>query len=79
MKADLNIQNIKIELIQWLSSLNDPSILEKIKDIRKQESKDWWQSISQSEKNSIEKGLEDADSGKLFNHFRARKLYEKWL
>ena len=27
---DINIQNKKIELIQWLSTLNDESIIEKL-------------------------------------------------
>jgi hypothetical protein len=79
MKVDLDIQNKKLELIQWLSGLNDLSVLEKITDIRKQESKDWWHSISELEKKSIEKGLEDADNGKLNPHSKARKLYDKWL
>lgn len=53
MKVDLNIQNKKLELIQWVSSLNDISILEKITELRKQESKDWWLSISELEKNRL--------------------------
>jgi hypothetical protein len=79
MKVDLKIQNKKLELIQWLSSLNDLSVLEKIIDIRKQESKDWWLSINELEKKSIENGLEDAENGKLNPHSQARKLYDKWL
>ncbi len=59
--------------------MNDLSVLEKIIAIRKQESKDWWNSISELEKKSIEKGLEDAESGKLNSHSKARKLYGKWL
>jgi len=79
MNIELNIQNKKLELIQWLSTIEDLSILEKIMDVRKQESKDWYNSISDSEKQSIEKGLEDAEAGKLNPHSTARKLYEKWL
>ena len=79
MKAELNIQNRKLELIQWLSSLNDISVLEKTTAIRKEETKDWWQSISETEKQSIDKGLQDAENGKLIDHAKARKLYEKWL
>jgi len=79
MNVDLNIQNKKLELIQWLSGLNDLSILEKITEIRKQESKDWWLSISELEKQSIDKGMEDAEDGKLNSHSQARKLYDKWL
>ena len=73
------IQNKKLELIQWLSTLEDSSIIEKIMELRKCEKKDWWNSILDNEKQSIEQGLQDADSGKLNSHSSARKLYEKWL
>ena len=79
MNIELNILNKKLELIQWLSTIEDSTIIEKIMDLRKKESKDWWNSISESEKESIEKGLQDADAGKLNHHSNARKLYERWL
>ena len=79
MNIELNILNKKLELIQWLSTIEDSTIIEKIMDLRKKESKDWWNSISESEKESIEKGLNDADAGKLNPHSNARKIYEKWL
>ena len=74
-----NIQNIKIDLIQWLTTLNDEAILNKIIDVRKAESKDWWTSISSAEKESIELGIKDADLGNTVPHHTAKKLYEKWL
>ena len=79
MNPELNKQSKKLELIQWLSMLEDSSIIEKIIELRKSENKDWWNSISEDEKHSIERGLEDAESGKLNPHSNARKLYEKWL
>lgn len=79
MKLELNIQNKKLELIQWLSTLEDSTIIEKIIALRNNEAKDWWDSISETEKESIEQGLNDANSGKLNSHSSARKLYEKWL
>jgi hypothetical protein len=79
MDANINILNKKLELIQWLSTIEDSLIIDKIMDLRKKESKDWWNSISESEKESIELGLKDAESGKLNPHSKARELYEKWL
>ena len=79
MKAELNIQSKKIELIQWLSTIEDLSVLNKIIDLKKQENKDWWNSVSENEKQSIEKGLQDAEAGKLNSHSKARQLYGKWL
>lgn len=79
MSTDAKILNKKLELIQWLSSLDDLSILEKIIALRKQETQDWWHSITQEEKDAIENGLNDADEGKLNPHSKAREIYEKWL
>jgi hypothetical protein len=76
---DINIQNKKIELIQWLSTLNDESIIEKIMKLRENEKADWWKEISKEEKQSIENGLKDATSGNMESHSNVKKLYDKWL
>tara|TARA_R100000935_G_scaffold8148_1_gene17080 strand:+ start:255 stop:488 length:234 start_codon:yes stop_codon:yes gene_type:complete len=76
---EVDIQNKKIELIQWLSTLNDMSIIEKIIKLREQEKSDWWDELSVSEKNSLEKGIKDADAGNLESHSDVKKIYEKWL
>jgi len=78
MKVDAQILDKKIELIQWLSSLEDKTIIEKLIQFRKNEAKDW-HTISNEEKTSIEKGIKDANNKKLNAHSSARKLYEKWL
>jgi predicted transcriptional regulator len=79
MDLELSILNKKLELIQWLSTVEDSAIIEKIMDLRKVEDKDWWNSIAADEKSAIEQGLNDANAGKLNPHSKARKLYEKWL
>jgi len=76
---EANIQNIKIELIQWLTTLDDNSLIQKILELRKNQTKDWWTEISESEKVSINKGISDAERGNLNSHSEARKVYEKWL
>ncbi len=48
---EINIQNAKIDLIQWLTTLDDSILIKKIMDLRKNESKDWWNEISETEKN----------------------------
>lgn len=76
---DIDLQNKKIELIQWLSTLNDESIIEKIMKLRETEKTDWLNEISKEERKSIDKGIQDADSGNLKSHSEAKKFYEKWL
>ena len=75
----VNLQAKKLELIQWLSTVDNPSIIEKILAIRNNEKEDWWKSLSTLQKESINKGLEDADAGNLNDHDQARKIYGKWL
>tara|TARA_R110001583_G_scaffold190362_1_gene354541 strand:+ start:2355 stop:2588 length:234 start_codon:yes stop_codon:yes gene_type:complete len=76
---DINLQNKKIELIQWLSTLDDQSLIDKLIKLRKKEKTDWWNEISTDEQKSIEKGIQDADNGKLTSHSNVKKIYEKWL
>lgn len=75
----INIQNAKIELIQWLTTLEDSSLIQKIIELRKNETKDWWKDISDAEKQSIELGISDAENGKLKSNSEAEKIYGKWL
>ena len=79
MSSNEIILNQKLELIQWLSAIEDLSVIEKLMDLRKRESEDLWHSISEFERQSIELGLKDVESGKLNPHSKAKKLYEKWL
>lgn len=76
---DAKILDKKIELIQWLSSLEDKKIIEKLIQFRKETNDDWWETISADEKASIEKGIEDSDNNNLKPNSNAKKLYEKWL
>jgi hypothetical protein len=79
MAMNINLSSRKLELIQWLSTIEDPKIIDKIMDLIQKENKDWWNSISENEKNSIDSGIKDAETGKLNDHSKARKLYEKWI
>lgn len=76
---ELDIQNKKIELIQWLTVLNDEPTIQKLIELRNNQTKDWWEDISIDERASIKKGIKDANSGNLKSHSEARKIYEKWL
>lgn len=76
---DTNIQKIKLDLIQWLASLDDSSLIQKILELRSKEAKNYQGVMSETEKESVERGLSDAENGKLKPHKEAFKIYEKWL
>jgi len=78
---NMNIQTEKLGLIEWISKLNDISIIEKLKSIKEDysKSKDWWDTLNKEELESIERGLKDLEDGKIHSHETARKVYEKYL
>ncbi len=50
MKTDTALLDKKIELIQWLSSLEDDGIIEKLIEFRNTATNDWWETIHDEEK-----------------------------
>jgi hypothetical protein len=40
---------------------------------------DWWDEISEVEKASILRGLEDIKAGRVVPHEKVKKMYQKWL
>lgn len=77
----MNIQSEKLKLIEWLLNLKDQSVIEKLKWLRENqnEAMDWWDEISEAEKVSIDRGLNDIENGRITSHESVRKKYEKWL
>lgn len=72
-----SLQDTKIDLIQWLTVLHDQETLQKIMDIRDEMVR--FATTTPTQKASIQKGLDDADAGKLHAHSVAKQVYEKWL
>jgi predicted transcriptional regulator len=76
----MNIQTEKLTLIEWISQLKDPSIIEKISQLREayEKSDDWWDHLKEEELASIKRGLKDIEEGRTHSHETARKLYDKY-
>lgn len=76
----MNLDSEKLKIINWISNLSDESIIYKLKLLREQEKNtDWWDEISEAEKASIKRGLEDAKAGRVVPHEEVRKKYDQWL
>lgn len=69
----------KLEIIKWVTELKDETTLERLKALKKSKNKDWWDEITQAEKESIERGLADIKAGRVTSHKEVKKLYAKWL
>ena len=65
----MNLQAKKLELVQLIINARKPLTLKKVEEVLKNEKEsDWWDEISDAERQSIEKGLAEADKGNLIPH-----------
>ena len=76
-KILMSIESRKLKIISWVSEINDESILAKIEQL-KPPKKDWWDTISDQEKEEIQQGLAQADNGELKTSEEVLAKYRKW-
>ena len=70
----MDIYAQKLDLIHWLTELDDDSVLELVQTIKENT-----ETVSGAEKVSIAQGLDDLRQGKARPHSQVKKRYEKWL
>lgn len=65
----MDIQAEKLELVRMILDTDNPGILASIKRIFKGAKKvDFWDSLAQSKKDEIIKGIEEIDNGETVNY-----------
>jgi len=68
------------DLINWIIILEDETSVELLKNPKKEQKEvDWFDSISDEAKNTIEEGLSDLKKGGATPHSEVKKQYKKWL
>ena len=74
----MNFDVRKINLINWLTSVQDEDVLAKIEKIQK-EKYDWWDSINENDKKAISEGLNQLDKGDYLTRSEVRsKIKERF-
>ncbi|MDP3915369.1 MAG: hypothetical protein Q8R96_16710 [Bacteroidota bacterium] len=68
---------IKLELIGWLTKLDDNETLDYLKVVKDAcDSKtDWWLDLSDVQKSGIERGLKDIEAGRVHSHNDVKLKY----
>jgi hypothetical protein len=68
---------IKLELIEWLTKLEDDETIQYLKIVKDSKSTehDWWEDLSENEKKGIESGLKDIEAGRVFSHDEVKSKY----
>jgi hypothetical protein len=77
----MDIQAEKLHLIEWISKIHDPAMIEKLRNFQKEHSgsDDWWHDLKVEEMESINRGLKDFEEGRTHSHQAAREVYGKYL
>lgn len=75
----MDIQSEKLKLIEWLATIQDKDLIEKLKLFKDNlaGSSDWWEVLSANEKASIDRGLSDIEKGATIVHEDVMKKYGK--
>jgi predicted transcriptional regulator len=69
------------EINQYLENLNTHQkevVLSVVKTFAGEET-DWWDAVEESAKESIDRGMEQAEKGDVIPHEEVMKKYKKWL
>ena len=69
----MNLQAKKLEIVQLVLNARKPAVLRKVEDVLKEEEPDWWDEISEAERQAIKQGLAEADRGELIPHEEVMK------
>jgi hypothetical protein len=65
----MNIHAEKLELMRLILETNNPGMISSIKKILKKETKgDFWDTLTQSQKDEILQGIEEIDRGEVIDY-----------
>lgn len=68
---------LKLELIQWLTTLTNSETIEILRIVKNSEvsGQDWWKDLSDYQKAGIERGMEDIRNGRTILHDEVKRKY----
>lgn len=87
MQETNSLASHKLNIIQWITSLDDFAIIEKLEQVKNRyiiERNEGGEdikasSISEQERQSILQGIAEIQQGKGIPHSEVKGIYEKWL
>lgn len=71
----MDIQLEKLELIKMLTEIDNPEIIKSIKKILTKEKKDWWDDLTEAQKEEIELGVEQFKNGQTVSYESVMKKH----
>jgi len=78
----MDVIELRADLHNMIDKVSDGNILHAVKILLSGKTKkqpDWWDTISDEEREEIKQGLSEADHGEVINHEEVMSKYKKWL
>ena len=75
----MNIASTKLELAKHLLNTEDVGIINHIKAVFSVQNNNWWETLPDEIKNSVNRALKQSEKGMSVPHQRIKESYSKWL
>ena len=75
----MNIETKKVRLIERITRVDDPAIIDQINAILEHDEGDFYDELTNKQRISAQKGLSQVESGNTVPHKEVKKLYQQWL
>ena len=75
----MDLAATKLELAKRLLNTNDKNIINYLKAIFDTRTQDWFDTLPEEIKASVERGLKQSAKGETIPHAEMKKKYAKWL
>lgn len=69
----MNLEARKLNLINWISSLQEDNILKQVEKIQRGET-DWRETICDIDKNAVNEGINQLDGGEHLTQMKVRSI-----
>lgn len=74
----MDIQAEKYSLIEYITQIKDVSLIEKLREFVKANEEDFWNDLTESQKQEIRKGTQELDNGQKFDYEEVMSKYREW-
>ncbi len=76
----MGLEAIKLELIEWLTQLEDEDTIKYLKVVKDSTVEtDWFEDLTPEQKSGIDRGLSDIDAGRVTAHEAVKKKFGLWV
>ena len=75
----MKLQEQKLELAKMVLNTDSETLLKKVRAVFDKAESDFWDELSDYQKQTVEQAIKEADRGEMVSQKTAMKKYRKWL